>query len=82
MSKIEEHEITDPDVLGPNGKAVHVAYVTPAKQEDVDFVLKQDPDSDDGRSPWVWVRLSSGDLLLGVFPEGDTYCEVADKNQV
>ncbi len=25
------------------------------------------------RSQWVWVRLPNGDLVLGVFPQGDLY---------
>lgn len=29
-----------------------------------------------GRSPWVWIRLANGDLLLGCFPQADTYMEI------
>jgi hypothetical protein len=34
------------------------------------------PVHEDGRSEFVWLRLSNGDLILGVFPCGDTYFEV------
>lgn len=27
----------------------------------------------DGRSQWCWVRFANGDLMLGFFPQGDTY---------
>lgn len=30
----------------------------------------------DARSPWCWARLASGDLILGTFPQGDTYLEI------
>lgn len=52
----------------------HWAY-EPAPQEAVDYVLKQpiNPDNNDGRSNWVWIRLPHGDLVLAVFPQGDTY---------
>jgi hypothetical protein len=29
--------------------------------------------NNNGRSPWLWVRLANGDLLLATFPCGDTY---------
>lgn len=32
-------------------------------------------DSGDTRSPWLWVRLANGDLILGCFPQGDLYLE-------
>lgn len=59
-----------------------VAWVNPAKQEDVDLVLSQPVSSSvvgsDGRSPWVWVRMQNGDLMLATFPQGDTYMTVSD----
>lgn len=53
------------------------AYIHPASQEAVDFVLAAKEGDTHGRSEYVWVRLSNGDLILGVFPRGDTYlgCE-------
>lgn len=44
-----------------------------ADQRAVDYVLAQSTSSMDGRSEWLWLRLPNGDLVLGVFPQGDTY---------
>lgn len=55
-----------------------IAYVHPANQASVDKVLNAPEEGYDGRSPWVWVRLVNGDLILGVYPHGDTYIEVTD----
>ena len=30
-------------------------------------------ESGDGRSPWMWVTLSNGDLMLATFPQGANY---------
>lgn len=30
-------------------------------------------DVGDGRSEWKWFRLANGDLILGCWPQGDTY---------
>ena len=68
--KIEEHTLRDDD-----GR--HLATVTPAGNAEQILMLAADPDSEDGRSPWVWVRLANGDLLFGTFPQGDTYEDVA-----
>lgn len=47
----------------------------------VNFVVNQRVDND-GRSEWQWFRLANGDLILGVFPRGDTYIETeADPNR-
>lgn len=50
-----------------------IAYTYPAESLDVTQVLAQDPDDDNGRSDWRWLRLNNGDLALVVFPQGDTY---------
>lgn len=55
----------------PNLAAVH-----PASDEAVNLVMNAPVGDDDGRSPWVWVRLANGDLVLGVFPCGETYFAV------
>lgn len=47
----------------------------PASQEAVDLLLSQ-PINDDGRSEWRWVRLANGDLILGLFPQGEAYFEL------
>ena len=53
----------------------YIGYYCKAKQKDVNFVLSQKVD-DDGRSGWKWFRLANGDLILGVFPRGETYEDV------
>lgn len=50
--------------------------IYPASRESVEHVLSQDDNSEDGRSQWLWIRLQNGDLILGVFPQGDTYFDV------
>lgn len=52
-------------------------HIHPASDESVHAVLNADPDDPDGRSQWLWVRLPNGDLVLGIFPQGETYmaCE-------
>lgn len=59
-------------------KNVPIATTSPASQEAVDLVLGSEVGTGDGRSEWVWLRLHNGDLMLGVFPQGDTYEKVAD----
>lgn len=51
-------------------------YIHPASQESVNLVLSQSEDDADGRSQFCWVRLPNGDLVLGVFPQGETYFAV------
>lgn len=48
----------------------------PASQTAVDLVIDQDPNDDDGRSEWLWIRLANGDLILGCYPQGETYFAV------
>lgn len=76
MAAMEEHSIT----LTPQDRAAQeavapgqVAYIRPASPEAVAVVLAADEASDDGRSPWMWVILPSGDVVLGTFPQGVTY---------
>lgn len=56
-----------------------LATVHPARQEAIDRVLN-DPNPD-GRSPWMWVRLANGDLILGTFPYAETYEAVEDDSR-
>jgi hypothetical protein len=53
----------------------YLGCLFPANAEAVAKVLNA-PENDDGRSGWTWLRLGNGDLMLGIFPCGDTYCEV------
>ncbi len=57
----------------PEPENVPGFYIENAPEEAVKFVLGADQESNDGRSQWVWVRLQNGDLVLAVFPQGDTY---------
>jgi hypothetical protein len=47
--------------------------IKPATAESVETVLAADENDEDGRSEWLWVRLPNGDLILGVYPQGETY---------
>jgi len=58
-----------------NDPSVVLARIHPASHESVGRVLSANPESPNGRSPWVWLRLPNGDAILGVFPQGDTYLE-------
>lgn len=51
----------------------------PASAEGIRTVIWADENSDDGRSEWLWVRLPNGDLMLGLFPQGETYMLVEDE---
>lgn len=37
--------------------------------------LNRDPEEDDTRSQVVMIRFPNGDLVLGFYPQGDTYLE-------
>lgn len=65
----------------PDDNPEHViATLTPASEAAVNHVLAADPDSPDGRSGWMWVRLVNGDLILGIFPQGDTYFDLESEH--
>lgn len=75
-SDIRPHAIFAED---DNGQPTQqIAWVTPADLDSAAFILSQPTDSDDGRSKWFWMRLQEGTLLLGTFPQGDTYMEFSD----
>jgi hypothetical protein len=38
--------------------------------------LNRDPEDDDTRSQVLMFRLPNGDLILGFYPQGDTYVEI------
>jgi hypothetical protein len=46
-----------------------VATYVPASPEGVAIVMAASPDDPEGRSEWLWVRLSNGDLMLATFPQ-------------
>ena len=53
-----------------------LAYAFDASPESVVEVLGACEGADDGRSGWTWLRLQNGDLMLGLFPRGETYFAV------
>jgi len=58
------------------GEDANGYWQEPAPQEAVDYILKQPiqcKGNNDGRSKWMWIRLPDGDLVLAVYPQGDTY---------
>lgn len=69
--KLEEHDVYGMDDTGRPG--LILAHVKPASAESVVEVLGAGEDDPEGRSNWMWVRLANGDLILGVYPQGDTY---------
>lgn len=52
------------------------ATVHPASKKAIKLVLSAKEGDDNGRSEYVWVRLMNGDLVLAIFPRGDTYFAV------
>ena len=54
------------------------AWIHPADPKSVLKVLEAPVETGDGRSDWCWLRLPNGDLMLGVFPQGETYEEVEE----
>lgn len=73
MTTLKAHE-TNINVA-ENGQIVTVHPANPAV---VERVLSADESSPDGRSQFLWLRLPNGDLLLGVYPQGQTYFDVED----
>lgn len=71
---------TTPPPVDP-AKGTELALIHPASDESVKRVLNAPVNSGDGRSNWVWVRLMNTDLILGVYPQGDTYFAVEEDAQ-
>jgi len=55
-----------------------LAWAHPALETDVAKMLMKPMVGNDNRSPWAWLRLRDGTLILGTFPQGDTYFEFSD----
>lgn len=73
--KLKEHDVIQDDDDAFAARPRHLAAIAPASKEMVELVLAADEQSHNGRSQFVWVRLANGDLLLGVYPQGETYFE-------
>jgi hypothetical protein len=52
-----------------------IATALPARDAQVKRVIEASQGKN-GRSEWYWFRLQNGDLVLGVYPCGDTYEEI------
>ncbi len=65
--------VPDETCFDDTGKIPFLVRSAPASPELVALVLNASEDSGDGRSEWRWFRLPNGDLILGVYPQGDTY---------
>jgi hypothetical protein len=76
--QLTAHDIYDTD---ENGKQTtkRLAHTFPASEQAAFTVLMADKDDPEGRSQWMWVRLANGDLILGLYPQGDTYCLVEEE---
>jgi len=61
----------------PTGRMI--AAIKDASASDMSIMLCDIGVDDDGRSNWKWFRLSSGDLIFGCYPQGDTYERVANQ---
>lgn len=57
------------------GEFVHSRKALP---EDVELVMGNDGE----RSEFCWITLPNGDLVLGVYPEGDTYEKLTQERRV
>ena len=52
----------------------HHYQAWPANQDSVDQAINDAGQvGDDGWSPWVWIRMANGDLVLATYPCGGTY---------
>ena len=61
---------------GPDGEPVaFLARHIEAPAEQVKAILDSPEGTGDGRSGWRYFRLPDGTLILGVFPQGDTYSQ-------
>jgi hypothetical protein len=58
-----------------------LAYVHPADPESARLVMDAEEGDNNGRSEYLWIRLQNGDLILGVYPKGDTYFTVEEDAQ-
>jgi hypothetical protein len=71
MNGVTEIDMSEEDC--PN-----IIRAKPAAEVHVQTVLQAAVDTGDGRSKWYWFRLPNGDLMLGCFPQGDTYFMVEE----
>jgi hypothetical protein len=79
MTHIPDHDIVADSYevdFSPNhygSMSATIAKVKKAEAADALSVLFMRDDDEDGRSQFCWIRLVDGTLILGVFPQGETY---------
>lgn len=76
MTVLKAHIVFDDE-----DRSKEIARIHPATKRVVKRVLDKSKHDPDGRSNWMWLRLPNGDLILGVYPQGDTYEECAHDAQ-
>lgn len=60
-----------------------VTAIEPVKRlADAMTVVEADKTSDDGRSQFFWMRLNNDDLILAVYPQGQTYHDTSLRRTV
>ena len=66
---------TKPHVLtaDEDHETYNLCTIHPAHPASVKLVLDAPERTEDGRSEWLWCRFANGDLMLGLFPRGETY---------
>ena len=82
----EALEITEsecpPEIEAIRADDTIIAYRKQASDSDVVSVMGRPREDEDGRSGFYWFRLTNGDLILGLYPRGDTYLEMSCRNEV
>jgi hypothetical protein len=68
----EIHHGEGDDWMAPDGKPWPIIART-AHEDVAREIIESDENDPDGRSQWLWFRFPNGDLILGVFPQGDMY---------
>ncbi len=59
-----------------------IAAVQNATAEEIETMLNASRrDTSNGAGPWVWFRMSNGDLIFGCYPLGDTYETITQKGK-
>lgn len=59
----------------------HFGVSFPANQTTAIQVLSAEVETYNGRSQFYWFQLDTGDLVLGVYPQGNTYMDIEEAVQ-
>ena len=66
--------------IDPRWEINGIAYRQEASDDVARMVLAAP--RNDGCSQFYWFRLANGDLILGVYPQGDTYLETESDRDI